>query len=73
MNIKNKRELRKVVSYERNLWIKRMYPNGSRHKIRNLTLLYMKALRIVEYYLDKSKIARWGGTTFGRQCIKPLV
>lgn len=74
MNIKNKQELREIISYEKNLWIKRMYPNGNKYKIRNFTLLYMKALRYVEYYLDKSKIQRLGGgTTFGNQCIKPLV
>lgn len=62
MRIQSKQELKEIVAYERALWIKRMYPNGCQHNIRNHTLTYMKALRIVEYYSSQSKFQRvWGG------------
>lgn len=57
---------KQVIAYERTLWIKRMYPNCCRQNIRNHTLTYMKALRIVEYYSSKSKIERMGGITIGK-------
>lgn len=61
MTIQSKQELKEVIAYERTLWIKRMHPNGCRQNIRNHTLTYMKALRIVEYYSSKSKLERIGG------------
>lgn len=55
MVIKDKNELKETIQYERNLWIKRMYPQAKPKKIRSLTLLFMKALRIVEFYGKQSK------------------
>lgn len=65
MKIENKTELAEVIEYEKRLWIKRMYPHENLHKVKNRTLLYMKALRVMEYYGTKSKwIKIWGGYFF---------
>lgn len=73
MRIQSKQELKEIVAYERALWIKRMYPNGCQHNIRNHTLTYMKALRIVEYYSSQSKFQRvWGGYYYWKLIYKVL-
>lgn len=67
MNIKSKKELENIIQYERKMWIARMYPQGAPSKVRSITLLYMKALRKVEYYgkLPKTaKICAGGGYIF---------
>lgn len=65
MKIENKTELAEVIEYEKRLWIKRMYPHENLHKVKNRTLLYMKALRVMEYYGTKSKwIKICGGGVF---------
>ena len=61
MRIQSRQELEDVIAYERALWIKRMYPNGCQQNIRNHTLTFMKALRIVEYYSSKCKLERIRG------------
>lgn len=70
MDIRSKEELRSVIRYERELWKARMYPHGASSKVRNATLVYMKALRKVEYYGKLSKREKFwggGGTSFGKQ------
>lgn len=69
MDIRSKEELRSVIRYERELWKARMYPHGAPSKVRNITLVYMKALRKVEYYGKLSKMRKilgGGGTSFGK-------
>lgn len=67
MDIRSKEELRSVIRYERELWKARMYPQGASSKVRNITLVYMKALRKVEYYGKLSKMRKiLGGTSFGK-------
>lgn len=68
MDIRSKEELRSVIRYERELWKARMYPQGASSKVRNITLVYMKALRKVEYYGKLSKMRKilGGGTSFGK-------
>lgn len=50
MEIRDKKQLKLIIQYERELWIKRMYPGGSPKSIRSLTLIFMKALRNTEFY-----------------------
>lgn len=69
MRIRNKQELEEIIAYERSLWIKRMYPNGCRQNLRNHTLTFMKALRIVEYYSSKYKLERIRGGYYYWKCI----
>lgn len=67
MNINSKKDLENIIQYERKMWIARMYPQGTPSKVRSITLLYMKALRKVEYYgkLPKTaKICAGGGVHF---------
>ena len=48
MNIKNKQELDEIIQYERDIYIKKLYPNLLNKNIKNKTLLFMKALRKAE-------------------------
>lgn len=54
MNIKNKQELDEIIQYERDIYIKKLYPNSLNKNIKNKTLLFMKALRKAEYFKGKS-------------------
>lgn len=54
MNIKNKQELDEIIQYERDIYIKKLYPNLLNKNIKNKTLLFMKALRKAEYFKGKS-------------------
>ena len=58
MNISSKKDLENIIQYERKMWIARMYPQGAPSKVRSITLLYMKALRKVEYYGKLPKTAK---------------
>lgn len=58
MDIRSKEELRSVIRYERELWKARMYPHGAPSKVRNITLVYMNALRKVEFYGKLSKMRK---------------
>lgn len=66
MNISSKKDLENIIQYERKMWIARMYPQGAPSKVRSITLLYMKALRKVEYYGKLPKTAKYvrGGVHF---------
>lgn len=59
--LQSKQELKRVITYEKKLWIKKMRPNERGKDIRSLTIIYMKALRIVEYYKVKSVFEKIGG------------
>ena len=74
MDIRSKEELRSVIRYERELWKARMYPHGAPSKVRNITLVYMKALRKVEYYRKLSKMRKilGGGYIFWETIYKIL-
>ena len=58
MNINSKKDLENIIQYEKKMWIARMYPQGAPSKVRSITLLYMKALRKVEYYGKLPKKAK---------------
>ena len=58
MNISSKKDLENIIQYERKMWIAIMYPQGAPSKVRSITLLYMKALRKVEYYGKLPKTAK---------------
>ena len=67
MNINRKKDLDNLIQYERKMWIAIMYPHGTPSKVRNITLLYMKALRKVEYYGNLPQMAKYvcgGGYIF---------
>lgn len=71
--IQSKQELKRVIAYEKNLWIKKMRPNESGKDIRSLTTIFMKALRIVEYYKVKSVFEKiWGGYYYWNLIYKTL-
>lgn len=57
MTIHSKEDLKKVIAYERMIWTTRMYPHGAPKHIFSPTLLFMRALRTIEYYdgLPKGK------------------
>lgn len=57
MTISCKEDLKKIIAYERAIWTRRMYPHGAPKHISSPTLLFMQALRTIEYYdqLPKKK------------------
>lgn len=59
--INTKDELRELIRLEKNLWIKRNYPTTRPKHVRSKELLFVSALRHVEYYSDKRGIGKLGG------------
>lgn len=51
--INTKKELKEIIQLERNLWIKRNYPSKKPKHVRSKEILFMSALRHVEYYSNK--------------------
>lgn len=59
--IDTKEKLNEWISVERALWIKRNYPKGAPKHIRSKELLFVSALRHVEYYSTQTGIRKLGG------------
>ena len=59
--INTKDELRELIQLEKNLWIKRNYPTTRPKHVRSKEILFVSALRHVEYYSDKRGIGKLGG------------
>lgn len=59
--IDTKEKLNDWISVERALWIKRNYPKGAPKIIRSKELLFVSALRHVEYYSTQKGVRKAGG------------
>lgn len=59
--IDTKEKLNEWISVERALWVKRNYPKGAPKHIKSKELLFISALRHVEYYSTQTGLRKIGG------------